>query len=165
MPAAFWFKIAAIMNSSSIIRANPPCRVRARYGAAVAAWTPAIASAQATSEGVGVSAGALLQMLLSLLLIIALLFAGAWLLRRLNGGMSFGQNGPLRIVGGLMISPRERIVLVEVEDTWLVVGIVPGQIKTLHTLPKGEIQAPGGSEKSFSQWLKQIGERKKNELE
>ena len=160
MPVAFWFKIATIMNASSIIRANPPCRVRARYGAAVAAWTPAIASAQATSEGVGVSAGALLQMLLSLLLIIALLFAGAWLLRRLNGGMSFGQNGPLRIVGGLMISPRERIVLIEVADSWLVVGIVPGQIKTLHTLPKGDLPAPPNSEKPFGQWLKQFSDRK-----
>ena len=97
--------------------------------------------------------------------IIALLFFGAYFLRKLNGGRSFGNNGPLRIVGGLMISARERIVLLEVGDEWIVIGIVPGQIKTLHTLPKGEIQAPGSSEKSFSQWLKHIGERKKNELE
>ena len=104
-------------------------------------------------------------MLLGLTLIIGFLFAGAYLLRKLNGGRSFGHTGPMRIVGGLMISARERIVLLEVGDEWIVIGIVPGQIKTLHTLPKGEIQAPGGSEKSFSQWLKQIGDRKKNELE
>ena len=106
-----------------------------------------------------------MHMLLGLTLIIGLLFAGAYLLRKLNGGRSFGHTGPMRIVGGLMISARERIVLLEVGEEWIVIGIVPGQIKTLHTLPKGEIQAPGGSEKSFSQWLKQIGERKKNELE
>ncbi len=106
-----------------------------------------------------------MQMLLGLTLIIGLLFAGAYLLRKLNGGRSFGHTGPMRIVGGLMISARERIVLLEVGEEWIVIGIVPGQIKTLHTLPKGEIQAPGSSEKSFSQWLKQIGERKKNELE
>jgi flagellar protein FliO/FliZ len=64
-----------------------------------------------------------------------------------------------------MISARERIVLLEVGDEWIVIGIVPGQIKTLHTLPKGEIPNAGGSEKSFGQWLKQISERKKNELE
>ena len=104
-------------------------------------------------------------MLLGLTLIIGLLFAGAYLLRKLNGGRSFGHTGPMRIVGGLMISARERIVLLEVGEEWIVIGIVPGQIKTLHTLPKGEIQTPGSSEKSFSQRLKHIGERKKSELE
>ena len=128
--------------------------------------SPLIGWAQtAAPEAPGVSGSAILQMLFGLLLIIGLLFAGAYLLRKLNGGRSFGQSGPMRIVGGLMISARERIVLLEVGDEWIVVGIVPGQIKTLHTLPKGEIQSVGSNEKSFSQWLKQISERKKNELE
>lgn len=132
----------------------------------VAATHPLAGWAQTTTaESPGVSDSAIVQMLLGLTLIIGFLFAGAYLLRKLNGGRSFGHTGPMRIVGGLMISARERIVLLEVGDEWIVIGIVPGQIKTLHTLPKGEIQAPGGSEKSFSQWLKQIGERKKNELE
>jgi flagellar protein FliO/FliZ len=39
-----------------------------------------------------------------------------------------------------MIGTRERIVLVEIGDTWIVVGLVPGQIRTLHTLPKGELK-------------------------
>ena len=60
-----------------------------------------------------------------------------------------------------MISVRERIVLVEVEDTWIVIGIVPGQIKTLLTLPKGEIPATDSDEKPFGQWLKQMTERNK----
>ena len=124
---------------------------------------PAMGWAQATAvETPGVSGSAILQMLLGLILIIALLFTGAYLLRKLNGGRSFGHTGPMRIVGGLMISARERIVLLEVGDEWIVIGIVPGQIKTLHTLPKGEIQNTGGNEKSFGQWLKQISERKKN---
>ena len=102
----------------------------------------------------------MLQTLLSLLLIIGILFAGAYLLRRFNGGRGFGHSGPMQIVGGLMISPRERIVLVEIGDTWVVIGIVPGQIKTLHTLPKGELPTPGGRDKPFGQWLKQVVERK-----
>ena len=67
---------------------------------------------------------------------------------------------PFVVVGGLMISPRERIVVLEVEDTWLVVGIVPGQIKTLHTLPKGELPLPAAGDGAFGQWLKQFAERK-----
>lgn len=111
------------------------------------------------AEAPGVSGAAFMQMLLSLALIIGVLFIAAYVLRRLNGGKSFGHSGPMRVVGGLMLSPRERIVLIEVEDTWIVVGIVPGQIKTLHTLPKGEVPAPQGSEKPFGHWLKQISER------
>lgn len=101
----------------------------------------------------------MLQMVLGLALIIGLLVLCAYLLRRFGAGRAFGNTGPLRIVGGLMISPRERIVLIEVGETWLVVGIVPGQIKTLHTLPKGELPAGGDGESRFGFWLKQMTER------
>jgi len=125
---------------------------------------PAHVFAQATTAAVaveppGVSGGAMLQMLLGLALIVGLLFAGAYLLRKLNGGRNFGHSGPLKIVGGLMLSPRERVVLIEVGDEWIVVGVVPGQIKTLHTLPKGELPVGSAGEKPFVQWLKQISER------
>ena len=126
------------------------------------ALAPATALAQsaAVPETPGIPGGAMLQMLLGLALIIGLLFLGAYLLRRLNGGKSFGNTGPMRIVGGLMISPRERIVLLEVNETWVIVGIVPGQIKTLHTLPKGEIPSDRDGENRFGSWLKLMTERK-----
>lgn len=122
---------------------------------------PVAASAQSTAvpEAPGLPGNAMLQMLLALTFIIALLFLGAFLLRRLNGGKAFGITGPMRIVGGLMISPRERIVLLEVGETWIVVGIVPGQIKTLHTLPKGELPVTNDAEGRFGHWLKQMTER------
>ena len=107
----------------------------------------------------GVSGTAIVQMLLGLTLIVGILFFGAFALRKLNGGRNFGHSGPLRIVGGLMISARERIVMIEVGDSWIVIGIVPGQIKTLHTLPKGELPVAQSSIKPFSQWLKQMTER------
>ena len=114
----------------------------------------------ASAEAPGVSGAAIVQMLMWLTLIIGILFFGAYFLRKLNGGRSFGNSGPLRIVGGLMIGARERIVLVEVGDSWLVVGIVPGQIKTLHTLAKGELPATPGGDRPFGQWLKHINEKK-----
>ena len=122
--------------------------------------TYAFAQASAV-EAPGVPTAAILEMLLGLTLIIGILFFGAYFLRKLNGGRSFGNSGPLRVVGGLMISTRERIVLIEVGDTWIVVGIAPGQIKTLHTLPKGELAASTSGERPFGQWLKQMTERNK----
>lgn len=121
---------------------------------------PGFAQSAAT-EPPGASTAAILQMLFGLALIIALLFAGAYLLRKLNGGRSFGHSGPLRVVGGLMLSARERIVLVEVGESWIVVGVVPGQIKTLHTLPRGELPAESGGDKPFAHWLRQVSERNK----
>lgn len=119
------------------------------------------AGAQAVAgEAPGVSAGLLLQTVVALLVVIGVVFLAGYLLRKVNGGRGFGSSGPLRVVGGLMIGTRERIVLVEIADTWIVVGLVPGQIRTLHTLPKGELKAASDGERHFAQWLKQITERK-----
>ena len=107
----------------------------------------------------GVSGSAIVQMLVGLSLIIGILFVAAYLVRQFNGGQRFGQNGPLSIVGGLSIGPREHIVVVEIGETWLVVGVVPGQIKTLHTLARGELPASSDT-KPFSHWLRQMTERK-----
>jgi flagellar protein FliO/FliZ len=127
-----------------------------------AAILPQIAAAQSATlpETPGVSSGVMLQMLLGLLLIIGVLFLGAWLLRRVGVGRTFGQGGPLRVVGGLMLGPRERVMLLEIGETWVVVGIVPGQIKTLYTLPKGELPAGKDAENRFGLWLKQLAERR-----
>jgi flagellar protein FliO/FliZ len=108
----------------------------------------------------GLSAGMMLQTGIGLLIVFGLLFLAAFLLRKFASGRGFGGTGPLRVVGGLMISTRERIVLLEVGEVWLVVGIGPGQIRTLHTMPKGEIAASSHEEKPFGQWLKQMIERK-----
>jgi flagellar protein FliO/FliZ len=134
---------------------------RSAYNYAVLA-TFAILPAEVLADvsAPGVSAGTMLQTGLGLLLVFGLLFAAAYLLRKFNPGRGFGRNGPLRVVGGLMISTRERIVLLEVGDVWLVVGVGPGQIRTLHTMPKGEALPGTPDEKPFGQWLKQIIEHK-----
>jgi flagellar protein FliO/FliZ len=122
---------------------------------------PLVAGAE-TATTPGVSAGSYLQALLALGVIVALLVGTTWLARKISGGKGFGHGG-MRIVGGVALSPRERIVLVEAGDTWLVVGIVPGQIRTLHTMPKGQALPEGlppSADKPFAQWLKQIMEKR-----
>ncbi len=92
-----------------------------------------------------VSSGSIVQIIFSLLLVLAAIVLVAWLLKRMN----VAQQGShlLKVLGGVSIGQRERIVLVEIKDTWLVVGVGPGQIRTLHTLQKAEnpvadIQSP-----------------------
>lgn len=71
---------------------------------------------------------------LALLLVIGLILLCSWLLRRLSAGQQLpGQ--PLRVRGSTALGQRERVVIVEVEGTWLVLGVTPGQISKLHELP------------------------------
>jgi flagellar protein FliO/FliZ len=113
------------------------------------AW-PALAA-----EGPGVSFSTYFQAFLGLVLIIGLLLFAATLARKFLAGKGFGQGG-MRVIGGVALGARERIVLLEVGEEWLVIGIVPGQIRTLHKLPKGEMPADsllGAAPKSFAQFL------------
>ncbi|MBK7673905.1 MAG: flagellar biosynthetic protein FliO [Candidatus Accumulibacter sp.] len=146
-----------------VIRHFKPCScisLRSAYGLLFAPVSGCTLAQEGASEAAGISASAMLQTVLGVAVVISILFLAAYLLRKLNSGRGFGNNGPLRVVGGLMVGTRERIVLVEIGDTWIVVGLVPGQIRTLHTLPKGELKPGSDGERHFAQWLKQITERK-----
>jgi flagellar protein FliO/FliZ len=119
----------------------------------------------AETAPVGVSSGTYIQAALALALIVGLLAGTAWLARKVSGGKGFGQGG-MKIVGGVAIGPRERIVLLEVGNEWLVVGIVPGQIRTLHRLDKGTVpndELVASTDKPFTQWLQGIAERRNHE--
>ncbi|MBK6631487.1 MAG: flagellar biosynthetic protein FliO [Betaproteobacteria bacterium] len=103
----------------------------------------------------------LLQVVIGLGVVLAALVGGLRLLKRLS--IAHGATaGGLRVVAGASVGPRERVVLVEVEDTWLVVGVAPGQVNALHQMPKGKLAAapPAQAGNDFRAKLKQILERK-----
>lgn len=81
---------------------------------------------------------ALLRVFAGLILVVAAILASAWLARR--AGLTQRSGGSLlRQVASLPVGPRQSIVVVEVENTWLVVGVGPNQLNTLHTLPAGQL--------------------------
>jgi flagellar protein FliO/FliZ len=84
-----------------------------------------------------VGSGSILQIIFSLLMVLAAIILVAWLLKRMNVSQQ-GSGNLLKVIGGVAVGQRERVVLVEIENTWLVIGVGPGQIRTLHTLPKSE---------------------------
>ena len=114
----------------------------------------------ADTPGVSTS-GALLQGLFGLVIVLAALAAFFWFLRRLAPGQS-GAQGAVKVVGGVMLGPRERLVVVEVGDTWLLLGVGGGQVNTLHTLPRPANYTPAAREPlpGFADKLKDLLPRK-----
>lgn len=80
-----------------------------------------------------VGAGEMLQMVMGLMFVIAIILGVAWFIRRM-GTFQQMSHGALKILGGLSIGQRERVVLIQVGDKQLLVGVAPGQIRTLHVL-------------------------------
>lgn len=95
----------------------------------------------ATEPPIPSTSGALLQGLLGLGLVLLALAAFFWFLRRFSPGQSAAQ-GAVKVVGGVMLGPRERLVVVEVGETWLLLGVGGGQVNTLHSLPRPEGYTP-----------------------
>ena len=63
-----------------------------------------------------------------------------------------------RVVGGVNVGNRERVLVVEVADQWIVVGVAPGRVNALSTMPKQDnapTSQPLPEQKNFATWLKQ----------
>ena len=122
---------------------------------------PAAPAAAAVAQPTGSAAGSLMQTTFALLLVLGLLAALAWFLKR-YGPKAAGGSANLRMVGALNLGGRERIMVVEVGDQWIVVGTSPGRVNALATMPKQHTVEPHPTVQpglpmagGFSDWLKQ----------
>jgi len=73
------------------------------------------------------------QTLLGMAAVLALILALAWLARRF-GVQGAGRSHLLKVVASTAIGPRERVVVVEVAGTWVVLGVTPTHVQAVHTL-------------------------------
>ena len=77
--------------------------------------------------------GYLLQFGVGLLVVLMTVVALVWILRRV-GQLQTSCGGSLKTLGGLSLGTRERVVLIQVGTTQLLLGVAPGRIQTLHVL-------------------------------
>ncbi|MFI5445983.1 flagellar biosynthetic protein FliO [Polaromonas sp. UC242_47] len=90
-------------------------------------------------------AAGLLQAGFGLAVVVALIFLCAWAARRF-GLQTPGSGRLLKVVSSAMVGQRERVVVVEIGDSWLVLGVAAGQVRALHTMPAGKLsEAPASS--------------------
>jgi len=102
------------------------------------------ALAQAADAPAVSAAGSLLQVFIGLVAVLLLIAASAWVGKRF-GIARGGSSGLLQVIGSASVGARERVVVVEVGESWLVVGVAPGSVNALTTLPKGTLQPPSPS--------------------
>ncbi len=124
-----------------------------------------VPSAYAQSGAVSASTG-LLQIGLALAAVIGLMLLAAWLMKRL-GPIATNNRVAMKIVGGMSLGNRERIIVVEIADQWMVLGVTAQQITSLANLPKQELAGVNSTalddEKSFSYWLKKTLAKRKED--
>lgn len=114
----------------------------------------------------------LLKMMFGLIIVLAVMAALAWLMKRMLPGAG-GQQSVVRIVGGVSVGSRERVVVVQVADRWIVVGVAPGQVNGIANLDAGSVQisdmplndgtqlppALSALTQPFAQWLKKSSDK------
>jgi len=75
----------------------------------------------------------MLQFLAGLGIVIACIVGLAWMLKR-AGGLQSSARGALRVIDGVALSTRERLVLVQVGKQQVLLGVAPGRVSRVHVL-------------------------------
>lgn len=96
----------------------------------------------------------LLKVTGGLLLVLLAIFGSAWVYKRF-GNMTPVGTDDLRIIGGVSMGQKERVVLMQVGEEQILLGVSPGRIERLHVLAKNidVKEAEPSKEGSFSAQL------------
>ena len=107
--------------------------------------------------GQAIGADFLIQFTVGLVLVLLSVVALAWLMRRF-GRLQSSANGSLEVIGGLALGARERVVLVQVGKTQVLVGVAPGRVQAVHVLsePIAAHKQPDSQPVSFAARLKDV---------
>ncbi len=117
-----------------------------------------------------IGAGNVLQIVMGLFVVLVIIIGTGWLLKR-YGGMGGVSNANLKVVAGITVGQREKIVVVQAGDVQVLVGVSPGNIRALHVLDKNidtENQLKVGNttvEKSSSGFVNHLKQQIKNREE
>lgn len=121
------------------------------------------ASAQATQAAPAADlGGSFWQLFTGLAVVLALVVGSLWVLKKLVAPRGDGA-GLLRVVAGTAVGTRERVVIVEVGTTWLVLGVAPGRVSALAEVPRQPVAAqaagPTPAGEGFPAWLHKLTPR------
>lgn len=106
--------------------------------------------------------GFMLQFIAGLGFVVLCIVGLAWILKR-AGGLQSSARGALRVIDGVALSTRERLVLVQVGDQQVLLGVAPGRVNRLHVLdePVRTVSPEGEQADSFAARLRDVVTREK----
>jgi len=136
----------------------------ASFGALLMAVAPGMlrAAPAAMAAPAPINTGAeLLRVVLSLAGIVAMIFVAGWLTRRAQARVRPGGR-KIRVIETMPVGVKEKVMLMEVGGTQLLVGASPSGLRTLHVLATPiveEAPAPSAAPQSFRDILGQWGKR------
>lgn len=119
------------------------------------------AHAQTTTAAQAPAGPSLFPLILTLIFVLALIPVAVWMLKRLGTGSVAGAGG-MRVVAQLSLGQRERLVVVEAGERWLVLGVTPSAINRVGTLPKGELPDAPAAGTAFASLLKHARNGREN---
>ncbi len=127
-------------------------------GITLSTWSLFSYGAEATESS---SAGGLIQITFSLLVVVALLI-GLSILFKKFGLNRISNSLPIKVVGAVSIGNNQRLVVIEVGEEWILLGVTPQQITTITNMPRQE--SGGGSNNgenrvNFSTWMQSALEK------
>lgn len=125
---------AADADANSPIVVLPAARTTGSDASGLSATAAVEARPTATSEALP----SLGQTALSLMLVLGLIFALAWLLKRVQG-VRVGGPASLRINAGLQVGPKEKVLMIEAGGQHLLIGVTAGAISTLHVFAEAPV--------------------------
>lgn len=126
--------MAAAADANPPIVALPAARTTGPDPSGLSATAAVEARPSATSEALP----SLGQTALSLMLVLGLIFALAWLLKRVQG-VRVGGPASLRINAGLQVGPKEKVLIIEAGGQHLLIGVTAGAISTLHVFAEAPV--------------------------
>ncbi|TNV23031.1 flagellar type III secretion system protein FliO [Buttiauxella sp. B2] len=81
----------------------------------------------------------LVQVSGALTAIIIFILLAAWVAKRFGFAPKTGSSKEMKVSASCSVGPRERVVIVDVQDARLVLGVTAGKITHLHTLPAAPV--------------------------
>ncbi len=147
-------------NSARSVRNS---RLACLYGGILSVFSLAASAATDAPAGVGgkgpLAVTSLGQFTVGLVVVLVFIGVLVWLLRRF-GRFDTAAQGNLQILGGLSVGTRERVLLVKVADTELLLGVAPGRVQTLHVLEHpSQISVAGSTGAGFADKLQSVVKR------
>ncbi len=89
--------------------------------------------AEPSAPSVASPAGGTLRVTVAMILVLGAVLGAAWVMRRMRN-MSGSSAGSLEVLAQVSLGTRERAVLIRVGEQQLLLGVGPGNVRTLHVL-------------------------------